>query len=165
MRSSSFAPCIVGLLFFLLAAGCVRGESAPPREPPVTGATQGGAIGVAKTESPSAKIPAKIPASEVAPSPLDLRSLEQRLRDTRAIGVFTKISLKNQVDDLLSEFRAFHQGQAGVILAELRERYNLLLLKVLSLLQGDEPALPQAVGASREAIWGILADPVKFAAL
>jgi hypothetical protein len=45
MRSSSFAPCIV-VLFFLLAAGCVRGESAPPREPPVTGATQGGAIGV-----------------------------------------------------------------------------------------------------------------------
>jgi hypothetical protein len=165
MSSSSFAPQIAGFLFFLLAAGCVAGESAPPREPPVTGATQGGAIGGAKTESPSAKIPAKIPASEVAPSPLDLRSLEQRLRDTRAIGVFTKISLKNQVDDLLSEFRAFHQGQAGVILAELRERYNLLLLKVLSLLQGDERALPQAVGASREAIWGILADPVKFAAL
>jgi hypothetical protein len=189
MSSSSFAPRIVGLLFFLLAAGCVREESAPPREPPVTGATQGGAIGVepsvAKIESPSARTPAKIPASpsaaeqprkkesaapspskqEVAPSLLDLRSLEQRLRDTKAIGVFTKISLKNQVEDLLTQFRAFHQGQAGVILAELRERYNLLLLKVLSLLQGDDPALAQAVAASREAIWGILADPVKFATL
>lgn len=172
MSSSSFAPRIVGLLFFLLAAGCVREEVAPPRAPPVTGATQGGAIGVAKTESPSAKTPAKIPAAapspskqEMAPSPLDLRSLEQRLRDTKAIGVFTKISLKNQVDDLLTQFRAFHQGQAGVILAELRERYNLLLLKVLSLLQGDDPALAQAVSASREAIWGILADPVKFATL
>jgi hypothetical protein len=189
MSSSSFAPRFVGLLFFLLAAGCVREEVAPPREPPVTGATQGGAIGVepsvAKIESPSAKTPAKIPASpstveppwkkesaspspskqEVAPSPLDLRSLEQRLRDTKAIGVFTKISLKNQVDDLLTQFRAFHRGQAGVILTELRERYNLLLLKVLSLLQGDDPALAQAVAASRETIWGILADPVKFATL
>ena len=189
MRSSSFASCIVGLLFFLLAAGCAREESAPPREPPVTGATQGGAIGVepsvAKTESPSAKTPAKIPASpstaeqprkkesaapspskqEASPSPLDLRSLEQRLRDAKAIGVFTKISLKNQVDDLLTQFRAFHQGQAGVLLAELRERYNLLLLKVLSLRQGDDPALAQDVAASREAIWGILADPVKFATL
>jgi hypothetical protein len=176
MSSSSFAPRIVGLLFFLLAAGCVREEVAPPRAPPVTGATQGGAIGVepsvAKIESPSAKTPAKSPAAapspskqEMAPSPLDLRSLEQRLRDTKAIGVFTKISLKNQVDDLLTQFRAFHQGQAGVILAELRERYNLLLLKVLSLLQGDDPALAQAVSASREAIWGILADPVKFATL
>jgi hypothetical protein len=176
MSSSSFAPRIVGLLFFLLAAGCVREEVAPPRAPPVTGATQGGAIGVepsvAKIESPTAKTPAKSPAAapspskqEMAPSPLDLRSLEQRLRDTKAIGVFTKISLKNQVDDLLTQFRAFHQGQAGVILAELRERYNLLLLKVLSLLQGDDPALAQAVSASREAIWGILADPVKFATL
>ena len=129
MRSSSFAPCIVGLLFFLLAAGCVRGESAPPREPPVTGATQGGAIGVepsvAKTESQSVKAPAKIPAS---PSTAE-------------------------------------QPQAGVLLAELRERYNLLLLKVLSLLQGNDPALAQDVAASREAIWGILADPVKFATL
>ena len=79
--------------------------------------------------------------------------------------MFTKISLKNQVDDLLTQFRAFHLGQAGVIPLELRERYNLLLLKVLSLLQGDDPALAQAVSASREAIRGILADPVKFATL
>jgi len=189
MSSCSFAPRMVGLLFVILAAGCAGEESVPPREPAVTGATQDGTIAVgpsvAKIESPSAKTPAKIPASpsaaeqprkkesaapspskqEVAPSTLDLKSLEQRLRDTKAIGVFTKLSLKNQVDDLLTQFREFHQGQAGVILAELRERYNLLLLKVLSLLQGDDPALAQAVGASREAIWGILADPVKFAAL
>jgi hypothetical protein len=78
--------------------------------------------------------------------------------------VFTKISLKNQVDDLLAQFRAFHQGGAGG-LTELRERYNLLLLKVLSLLQGNDPALAQAVAASREALWGLLADPAKFATL
>jgi hypothetical protein len=95
---------------------------------------------------------------------LDLASLEQRLRDTKAIGVFTKLSLKNQVEDLLTQFRAFHQGGAGA-LTELREKYNLLLLKVLSLLQGSDPLLAQSVAASREAIWGLLADPVKFATL
>lgn len=207
----------------LLAAGCVRVESAPPREPPVIGATQGEVVNVepatpsttlpthdsvattdspavktpaaAKTpavaESPSvaqapsvAKAPSKVPASpapteqprkqesaapgpgkQEAPPPLDLASLEQRLRDTKAIGLFTKISLKNQVDDLLTQFRAFHQGRAGSVLTELRERYNLLLLKVMTLLQGSDPVLARAIATSREAIWGILTDPVKFATL
>ena len=129
------APRIVGLVF-LVAAGCVGGESAPPREPVV----------------------------QPAPPPLNLASLEQRLRDTTAIGVLTKIALKNQVEDLLTQFRAFHQEGAGV-LTELREKYSLLLLKVLALLQAGDPVLAQAVAASREAIWSLLEDPARFATL
>jgi hypothetical protein len=93
---------------------------------------------------------------------LDLASLEQRLRETDAIGVMTKLSLKNQVDDLLDEFRGFYDGQAKVPLAELRQRYELLLLKVVTLLQDDDQPLANAINSSREAIWGILADPQKF---
>jgi hypothetical protein len=93
---------------------------------------------------------------------LDLTSLEQRLRDTRAIGLFTKLSLKNQVDDLLQQFKAFHTGQSKVMLTELRQRYELLLLKVVSLLQDGDPPLAAAVSSSREAIWGMLTDPEKF---
>ena len=94
--------------------------------------------------------------------PLDLASLEQRLRDTHAIGLFTKLSLKNQVDDLLQQFRAFHAGQSKPLLTELRQKYELLLLKVVSLLQDGDPPLAAAVSSSREAIWGILTDPEKF---
>ena len=97
--------------------------------------------------------------------PLDLKALETRLKETKAIGVFTKITLKNQVDDLLNQFRAYYQGQAKTTLTELRQSYNLLLLKVLSLLQNDDPELAHAIVTSREAIWGILADPAKFATL
>lgn len=96
---------------------------------------------------------------------LDLTSLEQRLKDTRAIGVFTKLSLKNQVDDLLSQFRAFHNRKSATPLGELRQRYDLLLLKVLSLLQDGDPPLASAISSSREAIWSILSDPQKFAKL
>jgi hypothetical protein len=95
------APRIVGLVF-LVAAGCVGGESAPPREP--------------------------------------------------------------VVHDLLTQFRAFHQEGAGV-LTELREKYSLLLLKVLALLQAGDPVLARAIAASREAIWSLLEDPAKFATL
>jgi hypothetical protein len=96
---------------------------------------------------------------------LDLAALEQRLRDTDAIGVFTKLSLKNQVDDLIDQFRGFYKGQVKVPLAELRQRYELLLLKVVTLLQDADQELANAVTSSREAIWGVLADPQKFANL
>jgi hypothetical protein len=91
--------------------------------------------------------------------------LETRLKETKAIGVFTKITLKNQVDDLLDQFRAYYQGRSKISLAELRQSYDMLLLKVLSLLQDGDPSLARMVVASREAIWGILADPAKFATL
>jgi hypothetical protein len=76
----------------------------------------------------------------------------------------TKLSLKNQIDDLLGEFKSFHQGR-GPALSKLRERYDLLLMKVLSLLQKDDAALARDVSASREAIWTILVDPAKFATI
>lgn len=102
-------------------------------------------------------------AVPAAPSALDLEGLTQRLRDTKAIGVFTKLTLKNQVDDLLAQFREVYQGQAEIPMAELRQRYELLLLKVLTLLQDGDRQLADAITASREAIGGILADPQRFA--
>ena len=41
----------------------------------------------------------------------------------------------------------------------------MLLLKVLALLQDSDPSLAGAIVASREAIWGILADRAKFASI
>jgi len=93
---------------------------------------------------------------------LDLSSLEQRLRDTKAIGVFTKLSLKNQVDDLLQEFREFHKSHDQAMLAKLRQAFDLLLLKVLSLLQDSDPGLARDISSSRGALWSILVDPEKF---
>jgi hypothetical protein len=151
--------------------------SATPSTAASTGQT------VTKTAPPVAKAPAKDPAptapaaqpskKESTPPdiakpkapPLDLASLEQRLKDTKAIGVLTKITLKNQVDDLLNQFRAFYQGKLKTDLANLRRSYDLLVLKVLSLLQDSDQALATAIVASREAIWGILSDPAKFATI
>ena len=78
--------------------------------------------------------------------------------------MFTKIALKNQVDDLLDKFRRHYKGQEKTALTELRQAYDLLLMKVLSLLQDGDPPLARNIVASREAIWSILADPQKFSA-
>jgi hypothetical protein len=105
------------------------------------------------------------PSKQAVAPPLDLKSLETRLRETKAIGVFTKLSLKNKVDDLMNQFRAFHQGKGGSKLPELRQSYDLLMMKVLSLLQDSDPSLARDIVTSREAIWSLLADPAKFATL
>lgn len=44
----------------------------------------------------------------VIEQPLDMESLKQRLRDTGAIGVFSKIALRNQMDDLITQFRVHY---------------------------------------------------------
>ncbi|MDP1708437.1 MAG: hypothetical protein Q8L89_05160 [Gammaproteobacteria bacterium] len=163
-------------------------DSAPPpvvaeplTRPATPSAPRATDTSIAKTQAASAKPPAQPPAAPVLAEPpqkkestprtgqqqaaLDMAALEKRLRETKAIGVFTKITLKNQVDDLLNQFRAFYQGRAKATLAELRQAYDRLLLKVLSLLQDGDRSLASEIVASRDAIWGILSDPVKFASL
>lgn len=54
------------------------------------------------------------------------------MRDTHAIGIFTKLSLKNQVDDLLAHFKSFHHGQVPPTLQQLRQDFELLLIKVVT---------------------------------
>ena len=98
---------------------------------------------------------------QVPPS-LDLVALEQRLRDTHAVGLFTKLSLKNQVDDLLAQVRSYYRGNKPPPPAELRPRFDGLLLKVLSVVQDGDASLATQIWSSREAIWGVLADPAKF---
>lgn len=106
--------------------------------------------------------PAAVPGAAPA---LDLEGLERRLRDTKAIGVFTKLALKNQVDDLLDAFRGHHRGRGTPPIGQLRQRYDLLLMKVLALLQDGDPMLAKAVHGSRESIWSVLVDPVRFSKL
>jgi hypothetical protein len=104
-------------------------------------------------------------ASRATSVPLNLVALKDRLKATKAIGFFTKISLKNQVDDLMNKFHDHYQGTARTTMPELRRSYDLLMTKVLSLLQNSDGTLAADVVSSREAIWGLLSDPKKFATL
>ena len=113
--------------------------------------------------SPTPKPQSAAPAP--APAQLAIDTLEQRLKDTPAIGVFTKLTLKNQVDDLLNRFRAHYEGRGGMTIPQLRQNYEQLLAKVHGLLKDGDPGLAGAIINSREAIWSVLTDPVKFAKL
>ena len=118
---------------------------------------------VLKGATPVAPAVAASRVAAAAPA-LDLDALKARLKATKAIGVFTKISLKNKVDDLMNQFTEHYRGKKPR-LAELRLSYDLLMMKVLSLLQDSDQALASEVVSSREAIWALLADEKKFFAL
>ncbi len=130
-----------------------RAATATPKKPPTKAPPL---VVVAKVARPVA------PAARVPDPPLDVAALKLRLKNTEAIGLFTKLALKNQVDDLLQQFRAHYLDGQTTSVAKLRPPYDLLVLKVLALLQDNDPPLAHTISGSREAIWGILADPEKF---
>lgn len=138
-------------LIFVLAAGCI-GTS--------------GAQGVRGARAPLTVAPELLAPAAVerrtGDAALDIDSLKERLRNTTAIGLFTKLALSNQMDDLLDLFRAHYAGGRATDISLLREPYNMLVLKVLSLVQDSDPPLAHTIAGSCEAIWTILADPIKF---
>ena len=140
---------------------------APSRANPAPKAATKTAPPVGNTPTPAGKPPkpAAPAAASTGAAPLDLAALKEKLKATKAIGVFTKISLKNQVDDLMKQFSDHYQGKGKTTMPELRRAYDLLLMKVLSLLQDSDQQLASQVVSSREAIWGLLSDPKKFATL
>jgi hypothetical protein len=126
-----------------------------------TGGPTGAACSFANRSQKTPADAAAAPVQRSGPT-LDLDSLENRLRETEAIGFMTKLTLKSQVDELLERFRAHYDGTESVQLTQLRQPYDTLILKVLALLQDKDPALAKAIASSREAIWGILTDREKF---
>ena len=183
------------IMFMVSSAGCMHDAKPETQPPPVVAAPAAPkrrlqiskAPAMAAKAAPPAKRraaaqPAKAPASKPQATPqkpqpatppkpaaaaptLDLDALEARLKQTKAIGLMTKLSLKNKVDDLLDEFRRHHAGKPMPTVAQLRRSYDLLMMKVLSLLQDRDQQLASDILSSRERIWGLLVDPKSFAAL
>jgi len=138
----------IGILCLALAAGCVGSRQTAP------GAT-------APPVAPSRVEPNRHASVTLEP-PLNVAALKARLRDANAIGLFTKLALENQVDDLLQQFRAHYLSGRKTGAAALRQPYDMLVLKLLALLQDTDPSLARTIAGSREAIWSILADRDKF---
>ena len=126
------------------------GQVVPTQEPP----------------APEAEPPEPAPEASAPPEPPDFEfeTLETRLRETKALGFFTKLELKNQIDSLMQEVRDYHQQEAGN-LPEIREEFDLLVMKVMTLLQDEEAELASEIANAKGELWAILADPQRFADL
>jgi hypothetical protein len=151
------------------APSTATAKPAPAKPAPGATATKPSTPAPVKPATPPAQTAAKPAAPATRPassSPtLDLTALKEQLKSTKAIGLMTKLTLKNQVDDLLDGFRDHYAGKGKSTMPQLRQSYDMLMMKVLSLLQDKDKKLASDIVASREVIWGLLADPNKFAAL
>jgi hypothetical protein len=115
---------------------------------------------------PTGKEPAQAEApAKTATNDYDVDGLVARLRDSKAIGLFTKLALKNNIGDLMDNFRRFHSGEPIPPLEQLRDEYNLLFMKVITLVQNEDPELFREMTRARETLWKKLADPGEFARL
>lgn len=123
-------------------------------------ATSIASVSIAQDVIPDAVVPQvqSMPGEEIG-----LASLEERLKQTKAISALKKLGLKGEIDNLLAKFRVAHAGGQPDLIA-LREPYDKLVLKIRGMLARD-PRLARDIVASKDAIWDRLADRTRFASL
>lgn len=101
-------------------------------------------------------------AADVAGVDPAINALLQRFKDTNAVGVFTKLSIKNNITRLNQSFGHYHQGKRPPAIVDLRERYDLMVQEIMVLVQNKDPELAQDLFAARQMLWSWLAEPDKY---
>jgi len=175
---AGLAACAASALLLFACSGSEPEPetNTPPTDVPAPSAPESGAQNPAPAAPPAAappSAPAPSPsplpeASRPEPTPeeatISLQELGARIKATPAIGTFSKLALKNDIDDLIDDLRGYHQHHEGD-LDDLHQRYEALVLKLMALLEDDEPDLALALARSRDNIWSRLVNPVEFAKL
>jgi len=89
---------------------------------------------------------------------VDLDTLKLRLKSSKAIGLFTKLEIRNDIVGLVDDIHRYReQDLLEVKLAEVRSSFDSLLLKMVDLLKGD-PMLSRDLYTGREHIWESLLE-------
>ena len=88
--------------------------------------------------------------------------LMDRFATTKSIGIFTKLSIKHNVDRLNQSFASYHDGERPPTIDELRERYDLMVKEMMVLVQKKDPELAREISAARLLLWSYLSDPEKY---
>lgn len=105
------------------------------------------------------------PNSSTGYDDFDLDTLVDRVSHSKHLGFLTKISLKQDVDSLLEGIRKYHNGTGEGSLDQARERYDVLVHKLIVLLQDKDEMLARNIEDGREKMWAILSDEKKFAGI
>lgn len=93
---------------------------------------------------------------------VDLQVLADMLAKTRAVGMFTKLGLKKDIDKMLFRLNQFHNGNSKFTLEQLEEQYNLLLMKIAIHLQDNDLTLHRHLCNAWLVIWEDLRDFDRF---
>jgi len=91
----------------------------------------------------------------------DPGTLAERLRQTNAIGFFTKLQLKGDIENLVKEVDDHYAGKNNATLMQLHERFQLLFHKIVTLVQNKDPQLAKDITSARQSLWEWVSDPNK----
>ena len=95
----------------------------------------------------------------------DLDVLVERIIHTKSLGFLTKLSLKKDTDKFLRSMRNYHDGTKNDSLEQLHERYDIMVHKLMFLVQEKDAELSKFIDDGRDQLWTILSDESKFANL
>ena len=96
--------------------------------------------------------------TQLQSSVFNIDTLIERMKQTSAIGVISKLSLKNKVDDLLEQAEELKAEQSNSDNSQqklaLREDFEGLILKTVALLnKGEDFTLAEDIYLAREELW------------
>ncbi len=96
--------------------------------------------------------------SQAKVSHVNYKELEERLKNTDAIGFFTKLAIRNDIVDLVNKIKQYRKkSMLKAKMKEIRARFDGLLLKIIALLEED-PDLSRDLYVGRESIWESLLE-------
>jgi hypothetical protein len=149
---------LLAVALLLLAGGgqcCMAAADASAAPAAMAGKTEQAPAAATPANTQGTGNPAA-PASTAAAAPaprFDMNTLIERLKQTKAIGVLTKLVLRSDVNDLIDEVKLYKQTKGTESqLERIKAHFNGLLLKVLALLN-DDPKLAQDIQRARDNLW------------
>jgi len=95
----------------------------------------------------------------------DYSALVDGISKSKQLGLMTKLSIRKDANGFLKSMGAFHDGKSDLTLDQLHEQYDVMVTKLLVLVQDKDQALAADINDARDDLWATLSDAEKFAKL
>ena len=119
-----------------------------------------GAIGATvETDSPASIATDELDGDDAVPDAdrgtieFNLDVLVARLKETDALGVFTKLALKGDVEEIIEMAHEYQSLAALPELQSVRAQFDGLVLKTITLLNDKDPSLAADMYQARDLVW------------
>ena len=86
-------------------------------------------------------------------SEFNLDTLITKLKETKALGVFTKLALKGDMEEIIAMANGYQRVAAFSELQSVRELFDGLVLKTITLLNDKDPNLAADMYQARDLVW------------
>ena len=94
-----------------------------------------------------------VPDADAGTNEFNLDILIVRLKETDALGVFTKLALKGDVEEIIEMAHEYKSLTALPELQSVREQFDGLVLKTITLLNDKDPDLAADMYQARDLVW------------